>query len=275
MKSKMSCPIWSDLHSPSLVPPMGGGKADPDAPASALMISTRPDFKKMHNRLGRPRSRPFYLGERFISSETSKNRAGVAVVGPYMGAPYAVMLLESLVKQGTRHVTVLGWCGAVDPGLNIGDVLQVEEAISQEGTSAGYRETVEYYPIIPKPQRHLVNSRPDHEDLLDKALAGHRIKKRSARIWTTDAIYRETVEKRDYFRSRGAVAVEMECSALFAVAAYRDIGITVLLIVSDDLSGHHWQPAMSSKRFSRARHQVIDALAGYVSALSDQEFTHG
>lgn len=74
-------------------------------------------------------------------------------------------------------------------------------------------------------------------------------------IWTTDAIYRETRGKVAWFRERGANAVEMECSALFAAAAYRGARAAALLVVSDSLDPEdgNWDPGFSQKKFKAMR----------------------
>ncbi|HWG91061.1 MAG TPA: hypothetical protein VNZ52_09470, partial [Candidatus Thermoplasmatota archaeon] len=61
-------------------------------------------------------------------------------------------------------------------------------------------------------------------------------------VWTTDAIYRETPERIRHFRDRGAIAVDMETSALLTVAHYRGIPAAGTHIITDRL-GEAWTPA--------------------------------
>ena len=54
--------------------------------------------------------------------------------------------------------------------------------------------------------------------------------------WSTDGFFRETKEKVEYRKSEGCTVVEMECSALAAVAKMRDIQWGSLLYTGDSLA---------------------------------------
>ncbi|GAB6145186.1 nucleoside phosphorylase [Desulfocicer niacini] len=294
----MSFPTLSDLNSPSLVPPVGVGKA-PDLSPLAVMISTVPDVRYIKKSLGQPRSRPFFMGELFSTPVTSgacpdqntqDNAPGasmnhfttfmenqdqdprkkatqstvmentVSFAGPYMGAPYAAMMLETFIARGVRQIIIIGWCGSISPTVNIGDILMPDAAISHEGTSMNYMDSPEDFPVIypPAPPSSAMGLAGNLSGFLHK----RKIPFKKGYIWTTDAIYRETRQKVNFFHSRGALAVEMECSALFAVAAYRGVELVPLLVVSDDLCGTRWKPAFKTKAFAHARkvvnHAIID-----------------
>ena len=60
------------------------------------------------------------------------------------------------------------------------------------------------------------------------------------RTWTTDGLYRETRGKVARRREEGCVTVDMEASALFAVAAFHGVTIGQLLYCGDDLSTDTW-----------------------------------
>ncbi len=75
-------------------------------------------------------------------------------------------------------------------------------------------------------------------------------------VWTTDAPYRETVDKVKAFQSQGVLGVDMETSAFFTVSAFRGIEAAALLIVSDDLSEMTWRHGFREPRFLEARKQV-------------------
>jgi purine-nucleoside phosphorylase len=60
--------------------------------------------------------------------------------------------------------------------------------------------------------------------------------------WTTDAIYRETPDEVLMHSARGALVVEMEASALFAVARFRSCLIAACFSVSDTLAELAWRP---------------------------------
>ena len=54
--------------------------------------------------------------------------------------------------------------------------------------------------------------------------------------WTTDAIFRETVDKVRRCRSEGCGVVDMECAALSAVAEFRNVQFGQFLFVADTLA---------------------------------------
>jgi purine-nucleoside phosphorylase len=60
------------------------------------------------------------------------------------------------------------------------------------------------------------------------------------KTWTTDALYRETRSKVDRRIAEGCVTVEMEASALLAVAAFRSVELGYLLAAADTLAGDAW-----------------------------------
>lgn len=191
------------------------------------------------------------------SSRLYFRKDGFFLTGSVTGAPYAAMMLETLAAWGARQIVFLGWCGAVSADAAIGDVIVPDLAWIDEGTSGAYLPGAASRPSPPLTRRMT--------DLLAKDGIPHR----EGAIWTTDAIFRETPEKVTAFRNKGALAVEMEVSALFTVAAFRNIEAAAVLIVSDDLSGLTWQPGFKDKRFIETRQQLIHTLADHFGRTED------
>lgn len=241
----MNYPTWSDLNSHAIVPP-SGARHIPDSGPVAVMVSCEPDLKWLTSRF------PVKEPVPFISStltECRKACEGISIVGPFVGAPYAVMLLETLIARGVKKVLVMGWCGALTEKLDIGDIVIPKDAIVDEGTSASYRELDQDCPV----------SMPD-SGLAQELMAIDANKISVQRLWTTDAIYRETPEKIQYFKNLGAACVDMECSALFSVAGFRKIPVAAGLVVSDRVMLSGWEPGFSSKVFRQSRQDVCDGI---------------
>ncbi|PIE62026.1 MAG: uridine phosphorylase [Desulfobacterales bacterium] len=240
----MSYPTWSDLNSPSIVSPHGSRRVQDLGPA-ALMVSAAADFEYIRSNFGTCTAMPFFNGHLL------KYEDGIVVAGPYIGAPYGVMLLESLIAQGVTHVIILGWCGALTPALVPSDIVVPNQAICDEGTSRHYMAF----------QNDPPSTAPDvsfHRDLLQALQLKTDIPNGAIHIgpiWTTDAIYRETREKVDWYAGQGVLAVEMECSALFAVATFRHVSAAAVLVVSDSLAHEsgEWQPGFGNKTFKHMR----------------------
>jgi purine-nucleoside phosphorylase len=177
----------------------------------------------------------------FISRLYARNSSpgSVCLSGPGIGAPYAAMVLETLVAWGARRIIFLGWCGAVSDQVKIGDIILPTAALVDEGTSRNYG--------VPnngpsKPSESMIS-------LVEQVLGDNRIDFHSGQIWTTDAVYRETREKVADYQQQGVLAVEMEVSALFSVAQFRQVELSAMLIVSDELSSYKWQPGFKDPRF--------------------------
>jgi uridine phosphorylase len=169
--------------------------------------------------------------------------------GPFLGAPQAVMGMEKIIALGAKKIWVLGWCGSLQPYLKIGDMVIPTAAISEEGTS-------QHYPIGDR------TAETDHglNQMLEKALKrkGHSAFK--GMIWTTDAPYRETVEKVKEYQERVVLAVEMEMSALMTLAIFRKVRMAGLLVVSDELFDLKWHHGFSNpelKKSSRLAGEVF------------------
>jgi purine-nucleoside phosphorylase len=80
-------------------------------------------------------------------------------------------------------------------------------------------------------------------------------------VWSTDAPFRETQAKVLGYQRQGALAVEMECSALFTVGAFRSAEVAALLVVSDDLSSLSWKPGFKDTRFARGREAACNIIS--------------
>ena len=170
---------------------------------------------------------------------------GVCLTGPGIGAPYAAMMLETLVSWGAHRIIFIGWCGAVSEQVKIGDIILPTAAFVDEGTSINYVEPVNGQS---KPALTMVS-------LVEQVLEDNRVEFHSGKIWTTDAVYRETREKVERYQKQGVLAVEMEISALFSVAQFRQVELGAVLVVSDELSSLKWRPGFRDKRFVKG-HQT-------------------
>jgi uridine phosphorylase len=236
------------------------GKRDPHLGPVALMVMLPHALKRLI-REAAAKEMPFSDTPLYRLYQT-KHKTGppVTLAGPFIGAPHAVMGLEKLIVLGARSIWVLGWCGSLQPDLNIGDLVIPTRAISEEGTSR-------HYPVEGETPR---------ADLgLNRILADGIVRqgRESARgiIWTTDAIYRETPEKVRRFQKLGILAVDMEISALLTVAAYRSAALSALLVVSDELFDLKWKPGFFDLRLQESTRLAGDLLLDLSKSLADSK----
>jgi len=222
------------------------GKREESLPSLGILIFTSQDLDLFVRCFPNPprRSHKIFLINVYTGTYDG---AAVALVGPMLGAPQAVMVLEKLIALGVRNFIAVGWCGSLQEKVRIGDVILPVGAVSEEGTSR-------HYPIAvaePGPSPELFG--PLRDALRENFMETHE-----GKVWSTDAPYRETLGKVLSYRQQGVLAVDMEASALFTVAHYRRIRLAMALIVSDDLSTLKWVHGFKESRF----HQTRETLAG-------------
>jgi uridine phosphorylase len=221
------------------------------------MVATTPDFQllKSHLDFENRDSRHLYTAHLVAGSGRSN---GISLCGPFIGAPYAVMILETLIAWGVTRIVFMGWCGAISKEVHIGDLIVPNGALVDEGTSLHYlrkgMDIVQPSNLIMGKTRQILKStrKPHHEGL----------------VWTTDAAFRETREAVLSFQKKGILAVEMELSALFSVGAFHGVDVSGLLVVSDELSSLIWKPGFKSEQFKQARKNAAMLVMKLCEALT-------
>jgi purine-nucleoside phosphorylase len=79
------------------------------------------------------------------------------------------------------------------------------------------------------------------------------------------------VDKVRTYGNEGILAVEMEMSALFRVAAYRKVRLAGLLLVSDELSGLKWKPGFKTNKFKRSCRRATATILEFCASLSPEQ----
>lgn len=159
-----------------------------------------------------------------------------------IGSPHATLKFEELIARGAKEFICIGTAG----GLKHEGLFLCDRAIRDEGTSH------HYYP-------HGKYSHPD-KGLTEKfahSIEKHGINYEKATTWTIDAPYRETKAEIAQYKKEGVATVEMEASALFAVAKYRKVKIVSAFVVSDIL-GKKWEPKVHHTNVKRKLNKLLD-----------------
>jgi purine-nucleoside phosphorylase len=234
------------IHDDAIVRPLRTRRSPALGPL-VLLAAAGADIARLRKGLDLPHSHPLYMSRIYYHAEDPRQPV---VVGPIMGAPYAVMILEVLRCWGVRQGFFIGWCGSIDPGVRIGDLIVPAAAWIDEGTSLHYGQSCE---SAAEPDQKL-------RAVLELELQRRRDTFHSGSIWTTDAIFRETRTLIDRFRKPGALAVEMELSALYSAAAFYKFPLAALLTVSDELFTYHWRPGFKTREFRQACENACDIL---------------
>lgn len=150
-----------------------------------------------------------------------------------MGGPSAAIVLHELIVLGVRRAIRVGTCGALDPALELGDLVVAREAIAADGTSAAL--TGAKTDSLARAGEH-ARTRAG-ETLVNRIHHALSVYERNvhedATIVCTDLFYDPDDGRNGRWREEGAIAVEMEASALFAVGERASIDVACLLAVSD------------------------------------------
>ncbi len=171
------------------------------------------------------------------------------LAGPALGAPAAALVMEKLIALGVSDILLISCCGVIDPNFVIGDRLVALAGIPGEGVSRHYVPACPVYPSAEATQ----SLRNDLQRLA--------ITFKEGSLWSTDALYRERSSELFGLREQyGIVGVDMEFSALCAIAEFRKISFSGLFIVSDELWGRDWRPGFAGNTFRNKMHAIIEAM---------------
>jgi uridine phosphorylase len=188
----------------------------------------------------------WWYGDRLPLQIGSFRGVEIGIMANFVGSAAAAMVLEELIACGAEKVFEIGTSGGLQPFLRPGNTILVTEAICDEGTSCQYL----------RGKKRLTAS-PALKQLLAEALKERRVSHQTGAVLTTDGVYRETRSKLDRFRKAGVLAIDMETSALYAVARHRHIEIASALVISDLLTDTGWQPAFGDRRVLRSAETLL------------------
>lgn len=170
-----------------------------------------------------------FFGDMYLLTET-KNK--VALVGNFgIGAPVVTSLLEELIAFGVKKFISIGTAGGLQKSLKPGDLVVCDRAIRDEGASHHYM----------KASKYALASKAISLSI-KKALDEFGQKYVVGTSWTIDTPYRETVAEARQYQKEGVLTVEMEASALFAVAQCRRVAMGAIFTISDSLAELQWAP---------------------------------
>ena len=218
------------------------GKRSPQLGPVGVIAGTETDLSLLCNLLDfdKTKYQKLFTSRLYVAGRPG---ADFSLSGPLIGAPYATMVLETLIAWGVRKILFLGWCGSISAKAKIGDIIVPTSAIIDEGTSGHYKEDGNRISFPSELMVAKLRAR------LDKKC----FKYHHGPVWSTDAIYRETRAKVEYYQRRDVIGVEMEISALFTVAKFRNVDLGAMVVVSDELASFKWRPGFKMDEFKHGR----------------------
>jgi len=157
------------------------------------------------------------------------NGETVLVMHPGVGAPYAAAMLEGLISMGAKRVVACGGGGVLNRDIVVGHLVVPTIAVRDEGVS---------YKYLPAAAEVTLN--PAAIAGISVTLQKHNVPFITGKVWTTDALFRETQEVVAARAADGCIIVEMECAAFAAVAEFRNVQFGQILYGGDDVTADQW-----------------------------------
>lgn len=148
--------------------------------------------------------------------------AGVS--GPWISGD-----LENLSVNGVEKFIIFGNCGVLDSKIEDCSIIIPTKAFREDGTGQHYVEDSETIDLNPKYQEEFI-------EILNK----YDFDYTKGYTWTTDAFFRETKDKIDYYRKKGAVCVEMEGATIAAIAQRKNLEYFTFYYAGDNLDSVEW-----------------------------------
>ncbi len=146
----------------------------------------------------------------------------------------ATCLEEARCLTGADHYIVFGSCGSLNPGVTDGKVIVPVQAYRDEGLSYHYLAPSEYIEL-------------ENAGLVADFMEKSKVPYVTGKIWTTEALYRETKNKVERLKKDGCIAVEMEVAALEAVCRFYGLHLYGFLLPGDFFSGEEWSVGILGK----------------------------
>ena len=138
--------------------------------------------------------------------------------------------MEDLKVSGVDTFIIFGNCGVLDKNIADCSIIVPVKGYRDEGASYHYIDAPEVIPMNDK-----------YKDLFIEILKEKGFNYTIGNTWTTDAPYRETKEKIDYYKKNGCVCVEMEGTAIAAVCDFLKTDYFTFYYAGDNLDSILWE----------------------------------
>lgn len=158
--------------------------------------------------------------------------------------------IEDLSYNGVQKFIIFGNCGVLDKSIEDCQIIIPNKAFRDEGVSYHYL-----------PDSESIDLSDEYKDIFIEILKEKSFDYVEGATWTTDAFYRETKEKVEYFRSNGAVCVEMEGSVIAAVCKRKNLSYFTFYYAGDNLDSIEWDRRSVSQETNFEKKQFVPLLA--------------
>ncbi len=148
----------------------------------------------------------------------------VSVTSTGIGCPAAAIAVEELARIGAKYFIRVGTTGAIQPEIEIGDIIVATAAVRADGTTRAY---------VPLEYPAVANSEVVNSLLIAAERQG--IDVRSGIILTGDAFYAEDLNAMKMWGTSGVLSVEMEAAAIFVLSQIKGLKAGAILAVDGNI----------------------------------------
>ncbi|MEF8786091.1 MAG: nucleoside phosphorylase [Haloarculaceae archaeon] len=157
-----------------------------------------------------------------------------------IGSPSAAIAAEELSAVGVETLIRVGTTGALQSGIEIGDMVVATGAAKDEGTTKRYEDATvpavpDYDVLSALVDSAVANEERAAEQAADGARGDAASRVHVGPIATDDAFYAETDAYVDDWEAAGLLAVEMEAAALFTLARRKGMRAGAICTVDGNL----------------------------------------
>nr|WP_237468676.1 nucleoside phosphorylase [Vibrio stylophorae] len=143
----------------------------------------------------------------------------VVICSTGIGAPSALIALEELRQCGVEKIIRVGSAGALQPNINLGELVVVEAAVRDDGGSKAYVDAA--YPASADPSLQLA---------LAKACQQIEQSYHCGIVRSHDSFYTDQEDQLcEFWHQKGVLAADMETAALLTVGRLRGLKMGAIL----------------------------------------------
>ncbi len=147
----------------------------------------------------------------------------ISVQAHGMGCPSAAIYFEELITLGVERIVRVGTCGGLQAAHALGDVILAISAVPADGSVLTYTNGEPHAPTADWRFVHEVIHQARHAELTIHV----------GPIVSSDVFYNPNPGQAQRWSERGILAVEMEASILFTIAALKGVSAGCITTVSD------------------------------------------
>ncbi len=148
----------------------------------------------------------------------------VTAINGGMFSANTAITTEIVCNVQAENLLRLGSCGALREEIKVGDLILASGSIRGDGVTPYYVDS--NFEAVPD---------AGLSEVLEKAAGRLGIKLHKGKVWSTDALLRETKELVEEKAAAGAIAVDMVSSTLLTIAQVYKVKAAAILAVSDNV----------------------------------------